>query len=140
MDNDAPETETKIETVEPPKTLEQDKLTPPLDQTPKWEAQHTFKLRTKVTPPNGDPFSTVTLRAPNGLDLLECGRPTYTLWVPAPDGKGQASMRPMRDDEAIRKWLGRLSGHPVAVFYTLPAGDLNAIIQWVIDEVATAGN
>lgn len=134
-------TDKPIETVAPPKTFEE-KPTPPLDKTPKFEPTHTFKLRAKVTLPNdGGSFTEVTLRAPNGLDCFECDRPTNMIWITNPDNPtGPPAMRQVRDYAAIRKWLPRLSDKPIQVFYAMAAGDFNTIVRWLEDEVAAAGN
>lgn len=119
-----------------------DKVEEVLTEVPVFEPTKVFKLRAPARFAN-DTFTSVTLRAPTGLDLMECGRPTYPTWRPDPTSKDKNAtiMSIQRDPEAIRKMLQRLSdGKPMAFFYTIPAGNLNAMIQWIIDEVAEAGN
>lgn len=129
-------------TINPNPVSSFDKVEDALAEVPKFEPTKTFTLRnpTKI----GDELvKEITLRAPSGLDLMECGgRLTYPVWTPDPNSKDKNAqiMSIRRDVENIRKMLTRLSNRPMSAFYLIPAGDLNAMIQWMIDEVSIGGN
>ena len=105
----------------------------PLDTTPKFEPSKTFQLSTPVK--HGTSMvSEITLRTPKGLDLFEVGGlPSQTLWT-------QGSMTVKMDTPVFQSWLTRLSEYPMPVFYQVPAGDLRAMYQWLIDILSASGN
>lgn len=125
--NDATSVSTEVDVVDPDAKN-------PLKAKPKWEPEKVFQLVHPVTL-DGQQIGEITLRSPNGLDLFEVGGlATKTVWL---DGGG---MQLTMDTGNLRRWLERLSGKSMPVFYQISAKDMRSMYEWLNGELSSAGN
>jgi hypothetical protein len=87
----------------------------------------TFKLRTPIKAPNGDPLPSLALREPTARDIRELGLP-YT--VEAGLGGQGGGMR--FDTQVIARYIERLGGVTMTDIDTLHPLDFNDIVQAVV--------
>lgn len=107
-----------------------------LNQIPKFEPNHTFKLTVPVKGMTGQMIEEVTLRSPNGLDLFEIGGyPSQTVFQEG--GRMTVEMNPERS----KRWILRLCKQlDTPTLYRLAGRDIRSMNDWIAGELSNAGN
>ena len=108
-------------------------LIKPLEEMPKWESEHVFKLAHPVRTTRGM-ITEITMRAPNGGDVFEIGGlPTRTQWMPS-------GMTVEMDTERFKRWALRLTNLDANTINACAARDVRAMYEWLNAELNQAGN
>lgn len=106
----------------------------PLEQLPKFESEHVFKLDYPISRLNGQQIDEVRLRIPTALDMFEVGgMPSKTQWT-------QGGMSMEMDVARLQDYVVRLSGLEKPTVYKLPARTVRSMFEWLNTELNSAGN